>query len=621
MSVSEESVQAPKRFGSGVQRMQRSGATPNERSWNPVTGVPRTGAQRSGSPDRAASSPTRSVDSYSAPKPYTPHRSRASVQPEGAQDMSRADPQWARNEGHHTRMQANLYAGKGVRRTPFENGNTHMEPGSGCLPKQKVALGSEAHEMSAEFIQSCRDHLNSSSMKLSIQSPADRHHAREAEDPKFKQCPAEKAVSAGASSGDIAKQQKPRCWNDTQQHLDNVEGMTAEPNSPSSRSRCKLIDSSQAQAAMTVDSNITAAEGQEFLENYYKNAYGRSMKLGRQSSEPPRPVEKKIPFMKKSLQGNDWAQDESHGAIVPCLSPDIIRKCETHGNDKLHKKVGEFSNGCSDFTRRQNVLQQGAAASPAHGGEKYGQKYGSDPHKANLAHFRVEQYCDSPMRRSASVPAGRRNPVLGEGVHNEPNSGRIKVEASAVAQAGLTTRQLATGASVRTCAVGDKPEPFARGRKVDHGETPHMTSVLQNTVAKDVDRMRTFREVHDKPFADLCRSFQKIRDANVKEADRIRVEVNPHVSHNVASLLRHSPRSQSCDAEQLTIKPRSSSREPFSPNLQVLSSSRERFAPNMQAPAGVMSSRCQSPRLQSPGRLSTLSQNSLDIRDALRWVC
>lgn len=611
-SVSEESVQAPRR-SPGVGRLQNGGGPPNERTWNPITGLARRESSPQSSPQRTASSPTRSADSFGAPRQssYNPHRPRpkeAKQHDDYERDETRADPCWSRNEGHQSRLQIHFSKGGKHKAASNELSKSHLNaacmPSSGLAYDTQLSVSSEVHANRSRF-------SDSTGVKGSLLSPPVREP-----DEHSKTCPADLGTCAGATSTECVKQSHPHCWGETHMCPQGLEFAEGGPISKSSgcehtdRHKERNDSSSQAKAGIDWDhSNDTedhAREGHEIWENYLRQTFGRSMKLGRQSSEPPRPQQNRASITKRIHA--DWAQDESVGAVVPCLAAETLRKSETHSAKKDTRVPGEFSNGASEFTRRMNVIQA-LSAEPNH------------------AHFRVEQYCDRDSKRSESVPARKPNPVLGLGYQNyEPNSGRHREDRSAVDPAGMSTRQLATCSAVTTSIVQEAPSCGARGRRAERAETPFMTSVLQNTVAKAGDQMRMFRETHDKPFAELCSAVNQIHDSNVKEVNRIKAEVKSQASHNMASLLRHeSPRervaSANVESEQLTLKLGNTRELPFSPNF---ASPRSAMSPGCQSPAGATSrssAGCQSPGRQSPSHFYARSQSSVDIRDALKWVC
>jgi len=355
----------------------------------------------------------------------------------------------------------------------------------------------------------------------------------------------------------------------------------------SKRSIEQKQDSTQVKAGIDWDSNNDISDGQEVMEKYLHYFYGRSMKLGRQSSEPPRPREKKKTFQRRNLQHNDWAKDESVGCVVPCLSADTVRQSETHAHwDVQRKAEGEYSKGFSNFTQLSEVKERPEL-------------------------YRVEHADKVLKERSSSVPALRRNPVVGENCDAEPQlTGRSQMFSLRAPMspgyseppAGMSSRHLETGAQVTSSNVNhaDKTQPHVRGRRPDHGETPTMTSILKNAVAKDVDRMRMYREAYDRPFVELCSAFQQIREAQVKDAHHIHSKVNPHSSHNVERVLRH-PAPQDPAARGRPAAGLSS---------------------GAQSPGRALSEtpgRAQFSGALSPGR--SFGQNSLNIGDALKWVC
>lgn len=642
-SNDQESVQGRRVLGGPATRQR--GMVPGDRGSNPVTGAMRgAGQQRSISPQRSISSASpRPGDTehykFAAKTRHAPAVSPSEPEPP---DPQKRDPAWANNEGHYGRLQPTF--NRGVKRNPFEAGrDTHLEVGGGCLTKATSSgLNTDRTDGDADATI-CRSNLHmamhdSKGVKISLSSPP----VRESDQKSARRCPAAVGADVGAAgaSSDACTHNASIAWGQTDVNVEESEATIAQQvinangdphtanlnanNDAAERTKSRLQDSSQIRKGINWEHNQVAehaAEGQEIWENYLKVYYGRSMKLGtRQESEPARSRDKKTIFMKRKLMHADWTQDESQGACVPCVSNERLRQCETHGVDREHKKLGEFSNGSSNFTNRLALMKD----------------------LESQQAFRIEQYCDK--NRSASVPSSRgpgspfrRNPVLGEGYLAEPNIGKTRPDMSPVPQAGMSTMQLATGAAVTS--GGYHPEhptgcssPCGRGRPAGHGETPHMTSILQHEGTKDAQRIRALREVHDKPFAELCTAFNTIRESNVKDVHRIRDLKNSHASHNVASLLRHETprepsRSRSCEP-QLTAKPNS----PMawggsSPAGSAFGSAFEQPAAGLgsarscQSPAGFSARSCQSPSgMQSPRRFSSMS-GSTDIRDALKWVC
>jgi len=599
----DSSFQSPKRFG----RMQRGGgsASPGQRGWNPITGLPTSSSSRSDGGSQPNMSSPRGWENSPA-KQYASVRSlhsKADGDLDAKREM-RTDLAWSKNGGHYGRMPCNF--DKGVTRV---GGREATLAGSGCMIPQ---IG-EATPEDAQFTRSVADihrtqELGGFDVKAAMQSPTVR-----GESELNRLNPVEFSSGAGANSRDCTTNFVPKCWRPPSQHLtiDNtseqgkaeVSGLeptviaSAGAGSWSKRSiQCKQ-DSSQLRANMDWEHN-TQDDGQEVMENYLRFFYGRSMKLGRGVSEPPRPRDRAN--KKGAVAAAHWAKDESKGAIVPCLSADITRLSESHASFQFQRKAeGAFSKGTSSFNNKLSM-------------------------KANEGNFRIEQADKTLSERAASVPALRsgRNPVLGEGCDSEPSQiGRYPRAASPTSScgfldspAGMTTRHLATGASVSTSIVAlDKPQSGIRGRKPEHGETPMMTALLENSTARDGDRMRMYREAYDKPFVDLCSAFQQIRESQVKDTNRIRAQVNTQKSNNVAELLGNfsSPRAMIEPEGDMIQRGMPRSQESFR-------SPRNSNASSLSGAAGT------SARARSPAHKHTtnsMSQNSLNIGDALKWVC
>jgi hypothetical protein len=529
--------------------------------------------------------------------------------------------------------------------TSFDKGRTKTDPdnivakdklsGSACFVGQSVAGQSKTSNASVEEKQdmcskSGRQQRSGEDVKMALTSPA---VASDAVSNRVKTENNTAGPAAGAQSIHCVHQEQGADFFRPPQHTfrgENVlEGAASAGRAVDSTHRSKLQNSSQVREATDWDNSCDPVRGEEIYENYCKFHYGRSMKLGRQSSEPPRPstscyrprsegLERRP---KKKIEG-DWAKDESMGAIVPCLSPDRIRKSEKHNNGIPPSKAhGEFYQGPSEESMR---LSQKANKADLRG------EYSS---MRSQARKRIS-LDDGSYHRSFSVPTSLhsgtprpRNPLIGEGQMDiDDFSGRMSPAAASSGQrpAGMSSLQMDTGAAVSTSIVNtDRSQPRSvRGRPTDHHETPIMKSVLQNTVAKDMDRIREYREAYDRPFADLCSAFQQIHEAQRKEASRIKAEVNPQASQKVAALMSFDPtprspltspsklRSPSADVTmKLTAK---------EPGPTRIDAEQPAFGARVPDRSSVNRVRAQSPA----GRMSTqFAQSSLNISDALRWVC